>query len=317
MDPSLIPILSLLKRLFEEADDDHSGSIDIREFRIALSRPEILEEMKSLGLNIADVGLLFRQVDVDGSGSATLDEMCAGFVKMKLAMGGLERALAYIQRAFNEADVDQSGLLSREEFLDFFMNANVQRKLHSLGVDASDCEDILLMIDGDGDGDVSLEELMQGFLQIRDASKSGNKAMNYMNNLFKEADKDCSGALSREEMRKAFTDERCIKKLKKLNLKLPEWSSLFDQLDADNSGDVSWEELSQGMQIFWQNSQVLEADALLQKREARVSTMENTSVARTSEMPMNVAMERATLHMADTSELQSLKSPLPPDSSPT
>jgi Ca2+-binding EF-hand superfamily protein len=307
-DPALIPVLAFLRRIFEEADDDHSGSIDMREFRVALSSPEIQEEMKNLGLNISDVGLLFRQMDADGSGSATLDEMCAGFVKMKLAMSGMERALAYIERTFEQADADGSGFLSQEEFLNFFTKESVKKKLTSLGIDAEDHEDILGFIDGDGDGNVSLEELMHGFLSVRDANKSGNKAMNFMSSLFREADKNGNGMLDRTEFKSAFTDPRTITKLQRLNLRFPEWDALFVQLDEDQTGEVSWEEVSQGIQLIWQQAQVAGADALAGKKakKERSSIVEESPTDESQKMlQANVAMQRASIQLEETVDIPS------------
>lgn len=292
-DAALLPVLYFLRGLFEEADDDGSGTISIREFKLVLAKPERIEEMKKLDLNFNDVGVLFKQLDTDGSGEITLDEMCDGFVKMKLAMRGVERALAYLQRAFEEADVDQSGVLSRQEFLDFFTSSSVEQKLRSLGVDMDDFNDVLGFVDADASGEVTVEELIHGFLLIRDASKSGNRGITFLRKLFLEADKDQNGALNASEWKKALTTKTCQEKLKKLYLKIPDWESLFYELDTDGSGDISWDELETGMRVYWENAQMEQVHALDAKAVKR-SNLEKSARAQGRSISSNTAAPNGT-----------------------
>ena len=48
-------------------------------------------------------------------GTVTLDELCEGLVKMKRAMVGLERGIAFLRKVFEDADVDKSGSISKDD----------------------------------------------------------------------------------------------------------------------------------------------------------------------------------------------------------
>eukprot|EP00746_Dinoflagellata_sp_MGD_P149240 gnl/MRDRNA2_/MRDRNA2_81299_c1_seq1.p1 gnl/MRDRNA2_/MRDRNA2_81299_c1~~gnl/MRDRNA2_/MRDRNA2_81299_c1_seq1.p1 ORF type:complete len:1465 (+),score=308.52 gnl/MRDRNA2_/MRDRNA2_81299_c1_seq1:52-4446(+) len=255
-DAGLPALMAMLRNLFQEMDADNSGCLTMEEFQVVMSRSEVVEDLKKLEINISDTGVLFKQLDSDGSGEMTIDELCDGLAKIQSAMKGVERALAFISRAFQDADADGSGVLSLEELQRMLGNSEVQRKLDSLGIDVGECEDIMGFVDADGSGEVSLDELTHGLLQMRDPFKAGNRALNLMKKLFYEADKDGSGTLTKTEMKKTFSDPRCIEKLAKLNLHFPDLDSLFDQLDEDASGDVNFDELSRAMVNYWKNAVV-------------------------------------------------------------
>jgi len=179
-------------------------------------------------------------------------------VKMKLQMRGMDRVIAYLEKTFNEADKDNSGSLDRKEFDAVFSHPQVMRKLQSLGVSADDVSDLFEVIDNQGrcDGEITLEKAVVSFMQIRDVTKGGIRAITFLRKCFMEADEDFSGTLSKREVSHTFSKPNVRQRLEKMRLKIPDWNLLFDQLDTDGSGDLSWEEISEGMTSFWQQAEV-------------------------------------------------------------
>jgi len=273
-DPSLAPMVEFIGRLFQDADDDNSGSINIREFRRCLGQKHICNEMETLGLNISDLDVLFQQLDNDGTGELDLDELCDGFVNMKFQMRGMERAVTYVERCFAEADEDGSGSLSEAEFTSLFSQPSVLRKLDTMGISADDVGELFVQIAGKTCGDqvesvpgpvvgtggntcedITVDKVIAGFLSLRDASKGGTRALAFLRKAFVEADTDGNKALSKEEVKQAFSSPQVRQKLDRLRLRAPDWDTLFDQLDIDGSGDLVWEEISSGMAKYWKQTE--------------------------------------------------------------
>merc|ERR1711879_1089932 len=122
----------------------------------------------------------------------TLDELCDGIVKLKKAMAGLDRAIAYLRKIFAEADGDKSGFLSKEEFVKLLSNLDVKIKLESFGVSMDEVDDVWAAVDAEDDGrspeGISAEEMVGGFLAMREPSSNVTRALNYMRQVFKQAD---------------------------------------------------------------------------------------------------------------------------------
>eukprot|EP00746_Dinoflagellata_sp_MGD_P137627 gnl/MRDRNA2_/MRDRNA2_71389_c0_seq1.p1 gnl/MRDRNA2_/MRDRNA2_71389_c0~~gnl/MRDRNA2_/MRDRNA2_71389_c0_seq1.p1 ORF type:complete len:577 (-),score=118.61 gnl/MRDRNA2_/MRDRNA2_71389_c0_seq1:130-1611(-) len=82
-----------LRHLFEQIDTDHSGELSKREFMQILKMPKNMEKLHALGMNVAGFGdnsdvedallLFFYELDVDFSGSISVDEMVSGFIRCR------------------------------------------------------------------------------------------------------------------------------------------------------------------------------------------------------------------------------------------
>lgn len=261
-DPGTASVLALVRKVWEEADDDHSGTLTLRKFRRAMSQTKVQQEMKDCGIPPEELNTLFSNIDQDGSGDITLDELCAGFTKLKQAMRGSERAMAYFRKAFAEADVDGSGTLSMHEFKALTSNSRVLKRLAALGVCLGEVETMFenLSVRGDRGRNSGLplegqsltaDDMIAGFLAVRETGQSQSRGVNFLRQLFTEADADGSGSLSRTEFQKYLCTEKVHKKLLELQLKEPDWMGIFDALDLDGNGTISWQELSQGICQMW------------------------------------------------------------------
>merc|ERR1719191_1755904 len=68
---------------------------------------------------------------------------------------------------FKLADTDNSGFLTPEQYRSAFQNKVVKEKILALGLDLRHAEELYDMIDVNDDGEISLRELVQGFLILR------------------------------------------------------------------------------------------------------------------------------------------------------
>merc|ERR1711920_1057410 len=81
-----------------------------------------------------------------------------------------------------------------------------------------------------------------------------NKGLNYLRQIFIEADKDGNGELDMQEMRMAFCTDKVAQRLHKLKLPVPDWLRIFTALDLDKNGLLSWDEISQGVRALWDSA---------------------------------------------------------------
>lgn len=72
-----------LKKFFEMADTDHNGWLTWREFEKDLRNPRIVAQLDHLELSVDEAKGLFKLIDVDGSGSVSIDEFILGACRVK------------------------------------------------------------------------------------------------------------------------------------------------------------------------------------------------------------------------------------------
>lgn len=269
-DPKVKPVLDFVMRTFRAADADNSATIGGQEFRRAFAQPGVLSELADLGIRVEDVGVLYRQIDADGSGDLSLDEMLHAFAALHSQMRELERAVTWLRGAFVKADRDGSGTLDFDEFRTMMSKPGTMKKLESMGIVTDEVDslfqEILLETRGprgllddvfDEAGlssepaEVTADQLVAAFLKIRDPGRLGDRGFAFLRSVFQEADDDGDGALSRGEIQEVLDSDRVACKLEQLGLPVPDWLAIHDELDADGDGCLSWEELQEGIGALW------------------------------------------------------------------
>eukprot|EP00434_Breviolum_minutum_P007549 symbB.v1.2.006664.t2/scaffold372.1/size218212/16 len=249
-------LLVLIAQIFQEADDDDTGTIDESEFRTFFEQPKVHTQLKEHGISVSNLNMLFKSMDADGQGMLTFDELCDGFLKMASIMRSNERAISYIRKVFAESDGDGSGTLDKDEFNHIFDEPSVKKKMESFGILATDLADLFSLIDEDGSGQVSEDEVVAGFIMLRDPKTAGERGVAILSKIFTEADFDGSGALDKFEYVTAFSEDDVTQQLHARNLKVPDWEGLFEVLDSDGSGTLAWDELREGLVSFWARHQM-------------------------------------------------------------
>ncbi|CAK9046844.1 unnamed protein product [Durusdinium trenchii] len=249
-------LLVLIAQVFQEADEDETGTIDQTEFRTFFQQPKVQDQLREHGISISNLNMMFNSMDADGQGLLTFDELCDGFLKMASIMRSNERAISYIRKVFTESDDDGSGSLDKDEFNRIFDEPSVKKKMESFGIHATDLSDLFSLIDEDGSGSVTEDEVVAGLVMLRDPKTAGERGVALLSKIFHEADLDGSGALDKYEYVTAFSEEQVTQQLMARNLKVPDWEGLFEVLDADGSGTLQWDELREGLVSFWARHQM-------------------------------------------------------------
>mmetsp|Transcript_26639 Transcript_26639/g.35900 ORF Transcript_26639/g.35900 Transcript_26639/m.35900 type:complete len:282 (+) Transcript_26639:1-846(+) len=83
-----------------------------------------------------------------------------------------ERYLAEMRDLFMEMDEDGSGTVSLEEVNAYFVDPRVQSYFAALGLDSADTERLFRLLDCDDDGDVSVDEFLDGCLRLKGVARS-------------------------------------------------------------------------------------------------------------------------------------------------
>jgi len=111
-----------LKRMFMKLDDDNSGQVSAEEMQM------MGEEDKSIladVLGISEPMEIFKQLDVDGSGSLEIDEFCDGIWQVAISKAPIE--LKRIEKQVNSLKMNvlelRSGQSAMQEILDTVLSA--------------------------------------------------------------------------------------------------------------------------------------------------------------------------------------------------
>lgn len=75
--------LEYLREIFELADEDKSGTLELEEFQRSLEDPEVLKKLRLVDLPVEEAQALFMVLDADGSGSLSVDEFIGGCLRLK------------------------------------------------------------------------------------------------------------------------------------------------------------------------------------------------------------------------------------------
>merc|ERR1711966_529391 len=159
------------------------------------------------------------------------------------------KILLFLEETFDAADTDDSGSLSKEEFLTCFSEDAVQSKLTKMGVDIDEMDSLFDSLDEDQSGDISLGEVLSGFIHLRNPSTAANRLLMAMEREFLNHDKDMDMTLTRAEFRQFMQTPALVGKLK-LCKRLPNTDKIFDLLDHDGSGTLSLREVLLGMKTL-------------------------------------------------------------------
>merc|ERR1719161_2839183 len=104
---------------------------------------------------------------MDNTGDISMNELMEGFNRIRRSQMSVGRLTACLAKAFEEADEDNSGYLSMEEFTYVFGRPGMRRKLKRLGIDETEQDRIFAAIDEDGSGEVCVDEVVEGFIKLR------------------------------------------------------------------------------------------------------------------------------------------------------
>ncbi|XP_077993926.1 neo-calmodulin-like [Glandiceps talaboti] len=140
--------LTALKQAFDRFDEDGNGKVTTKELGNVL---------RSLGQNPSEETLkqMISKCDTDGSGTVEFNEFC-GLMKTMLKT---PESPDDIRAAFKVFDIDGNGSITAGE---------LRHVLAILGGNVSKerCEELVKLVDTDGDGKVSYEEFVDLYFKV-------------------------------------------------------------------------------------------------------------------------------------------------------
>eukprot|EP00928_Gymnodinium_smaydae_P026272 TRINITY_DN20688_c0_g5_i2.p1 TRINITY_DN20688_c0_g5~~TRINITY_DN20688_c0_g5_i2.p1 ORF type:complete len:794 (+),score=180.94 TRINITY_DN20688_c0_g5_i2:896-3277(+) len=259
-------VSQFVTRVFAHASVGPGGSLKQREFLAFFVDAEAGDDIRRLGLDLGagELKMLFRHLDHDHSGEVSFQELSAGLGRLRAQMRGLSRSIVQLRRLFAEVDRDGSGSLDIGEFGAMLRSDGAQARLQHLGLSVTDAEELWDEISSGGGVGVTLDDVFGAMLRIRDPRGPAVRGLSILAEAFLLADVQGTGFLTRREVVAVFGKERVLSRLTKLRLPVPDWAKVFDELDSDHDGGLSWAELRQGAEALWSGIDLDEESAHVQ-----------------------------------------------------
>ena len=188
---------------------DQDGTGEVSEFEYLSAMLVLLEYVEQDDIN--RVMKAFRKLDLDGSGSLTVEDLASNLTSN---VNNISSDLKRPHRVFKDCDTNGNGSLEPNE---------VRAALKMLGSTMDDVtfNEMFREMDKDQDGSVCFKEF---------------KKVLYKRIVYEAIDDDINGSLDREEIRESFL---CILKMEITNA---EFDTLYHELDCDKDGSVSFTE---------------------------------------------------------------------------
>ena len=188
---------------------DQDGTGEVSEFEYLSAMLVLLEYVEQD--DIDRVMNSFRKLDVDGSGSLTVDDLT---LNLTSHVNHIQHNLRKPKKVFRDCDTNGNGSLEPSE---------VRAALKMLGSQMNDQEFEVLYsaMDKDRDGHISYIEF---------------KRVLYQRIVYETIDDDVNGSLNRAEIRESF------EYLLELSINDDEFEMLYNDLEKDENGDVNFRE---------------------------------------------------------------------------
>jgi Ca2+-binding EF-hand superfamily protein len=207
--------------VLEELDADESGTVSWKELSDFFKQIAKEHDYKLTKEDLEQAHEIFKMVDTDKSGEIDKKEFEAA-MEAAGALGQKSRKMfAQVTtrqpgpptwaEVLEELDADESGTVSWDELSDFFKQIAKEHDYKLTKEDLEQAHEIFKMVDTDKSGDIDKKEF--------------------------EAAMEAAGARG-QKSREMFAQVRTRQPGP------PTWAEVLEELDADESGTVSWDELS-------------------------------------------------------------------------
>merc|ERR1719259_1040093 len=218
--------------IFAVADLDGDGEISLAEFE------HLLGTAPSFG-RIEDVKAAFYRFDANNDGSIDKNEL-----KKMLAATGKNPSDQEVNSMFQKADIDGDGKIDLQEFirLMFPMSSQTLSKLQKSFKNISDVKSAFRKYDTDGDGHISRIELRQVMAKFSEEEVDA---------VFCLGDMDQSGCIDYQEfvLMMLATASGTLKKMSSQFRFISDVKSAFKRIDINQDGQISRDELKNGLKI--------------------------------------------------------------------
>ncbi|CAE7775220.1 Txnl4a [Symbiodinium necroappetens] len=280
------------KAAFLAAGGGQGSELDLQAFLVALSDATLVVKIATAtglptsffeSLSVRQLLDLFKEVDLDCSGTVSLEEWIEALVRIRMTIyderkaemdAAMDAVRTHAEAALNEGDEDWSGEFDFREFIVAFKyNPTFLRKVSlATGISAEELgsmqdesiEDLFLALDTDFSGTVSFAEFVKGLAQIRLIRKARvdqerqqqeaamlDEALSIAAEAFESADFDLRGELDLQSFMQALGNTKVAEKVSQatsvptewfLSLDVGQMVQLFQDIDADANGKVSFQE---------------------------------------------------------------------------
>lgn len=280
------------KDAFDRAGKKGKDQLNLEDFIEVLSDADHLQRISAAtelpvtffeSLSAASLLDLFKQVDMDSSGTISLEEWVEALVQIRMSsyyeqkteeVEAMNAVREHAEAALNEGDADWNGEFDFVEFVTAFKtNPRFLRKVSlATGIPVQELrtlqteslEDLFLSLDTDFSGTISFAEFVKGLAEIRlirqksvqdqvDSLEASvmNSAVMAASEAFEEADLSLLGELDLHTFVQALTDPVVAAKVSQatsvpvdwfLNLTAEQLVDLFQDIDADANGTISFTE---------------------------------------------------------------------------
>jgi len=280
------------KDAFDRAGKKGKDQLNLEDFIEVLSDADHLQRISAAtelpvtffeSLSAASLLDLFKQVDMDSSGTISLEEWVEALVQIRMSsyyeqkteeVEAMNAVREHAEAALNEGDADWNGEFDFVEFVTAFKtNPRFLRKVSlATGIPVQELrtlqteslEDLFLSLDTDFSGTISFAEFVKGLAEIRlirqksvqeqvDSLEASvmNSAVMAASEAFEEADLSLLGELDLHTFVQALTDPVVAAKVSQatsvpvdwfLNLTAEQLVELFQDIDADANGTISFTE---------------------------------------------------------------------------
>eukprot|EP00088_Acartia_fossae_P012304 TRINITY_DN1633_c0_g1_i1.p1 TRINITY_DN1633_c0_g1~~TRINITY_DN1633_c0_g1_i1.p1 ORF type:complete len:1625 (+),score=462.94 TRINITY_DN1633_c0_g1_i1:438-4877(+) len=229
-----------LEVIFAVGDLDGDGEINIGEFiRIMCpSAAGALARFRNSFKSIEEVISAFRSMDLNGDGALNKQELMEGMNSFGKSFSQEE-----VANVFAMADINSDGEINYSEFVSMLFPAasSALAKFRAGHQTLKNAKEAFDSYDIDGDEEISYDELVSGM--------GGDYTANEINAIFAMGDIDQDGKISFLEFAKImipYTNEALAKFWKCFN-NISSIRQAFQKLDVDKDGQISQQEIIQGM----------------------------------------------------------------------
>ena len=226
--------------VFGVGDLDGDGEISVGEFIRVMcpSAGSALARFRNCFSNIEDVISAFRSMDLNGDGALTKQELLEGMNSF-----GKQFTESEVNSVFSMADINSDGEINYPEFVGmmFPAAASALAKFRKSNKTIKNAKDAFDSFDIDGDEEISLDELITGL--------GGDYTANEINAIFAMGDTDQDGKISFLEFAKIMMPAAndVLQKFWKCFRDIPTMRQTFQRFDVDKDGQISKQEILQGM----------------------------------------------------------------------
>merc|ERR1719193_1413932 len=219
--------------IFSLGDSDGDGEVSLQEF-VALMSPsasEVLNKLRTSFKSIQDVKAAFKKIDTDNDGLLSKQEM--------LASKGCKYDSEEVNAIFQLGDINGDGQLDMGEFIGLMYPpaTEVISKLSSTFKNIDDVKSAFKMLDADGDGSITRQEM----------SASGHKfSQEQIESIFALGDVNDDGAIDLDEFIGVMcpSAETVIARISSQFNNINDVKKAFLKIDVDKDGKISRSEMA-------------------------------------------------------------------------